>query len=80
MRFINVRQGNTTVVALENPDIGLTTGGISTCICVMAKGIVGGMPYLAMLHWEGFNASFDKHAPDATEQAQAIVDLSLIHI
>ncbi|MFZ4077766.1 MAG: hypothetical protein ACOYKA_07260 [Legionellaceae bacterium] len=74
MHLVDVKQNEKIVIALDRPDISLTTGGVSTCICIMLKGRVGKMPYLAMYHWDGFDASFNKHASHAPSQAENELD------
>ena len=71
---IDVKQNEKIVVPLDKPDVSLTTGGISTCICIMLKGRIGKMPYLAMYHWDGFDASFNKQASDAAIRAENELD------
>ena len=66
---ITVEQAELIVVADNVDDTVLITQGISTCICLCAKGLVGGMPFLAMYHWEGFSDDFDKQAEDAENKA-----------
>ena len=71
---IDVKQNEKIVVPLDKPDVSLTTGGIYTCICIMLKGRIGKMPYLAMYHWDGFDASFNKQASDAAIRAENELD------
>lgn len=74
MHPVDLKQNEKIVIALDRPDISLTTGGVSTCICIMLKGRVGRMPFLAMYHWDGFDASFNKHANDASIRAENELD------
>ncbi len=48
----------------------LITTGVSTCIAILAKGEANGIDYIALYHWEGFNASFNKNAEDALQLTQ----------
>lgn len=66
---IQVRQEEMVVLPLRSHKMALMTKGVSTCVCLMARGHVGEMPFLAMYHWDGFGPPFDKAAPNAREQA-----------
>jgi hypothetical protein len=69
LHSIQVLQEQMVVVPVTHPQIALMTKGVSTCLCLMAKGYVAGQPYLAMYHWDGFALSFNKAAHDASERA-----------
>lgn len=73
-RVIKVNANETEVVRLDAPNTVLTTGGVSTCICLLAEGDVEGIPYRAMYHWDGFDCSFNRQASNADQQADRIVD------
>ncbi len=58
MNYTKVEQEE--MIALEAENNGLWTEGISTCIGIMIQGSVDSKPFIAMYHWEGFSAYFDK--------------------
>ena len=67
---IEVEQDEMLVLANKKGRLVLTTEGVSTCICLLIRGRVGGVPYIGMYHWPGFDESFDRKAPDVRAQAK----------
>lgn len=65
---IRVRQGETKAIWSDD-DNSLVTDGVSTCICIMVLGRVESKQFLAMMHWDGFDHTFDKNASHARELA-----------
>jgi len=65
MQTIKVEQEELVIVTLDAQEKELITEGVSTCICFLAKGWVGRIPFLAMYHWDGFPERFDKFHPEA---------------
>lgn len=63
-----------TVVADVSQHPYLITNGVSTCICLMVKGTMGGVGYIGMHHWDGFDLSFNKHAPNAKKNAMRVIN------
>lgn len=74
-RRVNVEQSQMVVVSFgsEYSDICLTTGGVSTCICLLAEGRLGDTNYLAMYHWEGFSAAFNDNPANANKEVDACI-------
>ena len=53
----------------------IQTPGVSTCICIAAKGQFGTHPSMALFHRDGFDYDFDKQAVGAEDTAQDIIEL-----
>ncbi|MCX7091386.1 MAG: hypothetical protein NTU48_08060 [Legionellales bacterium] len=66
-----VKQAQLAVLEVCSGKETLRTSGVSTCICLLAKGQYGAHSFIAMYHWEGFSESLDKQAVNASEQAIA---------
>lgn len=81
VELIEVEMNETKLVTLNEGRAVLTTGGVSTCICILMKGrIMEDTPFLLMHHWEGFDLSFDKSAPDANHQAKLVLNNLFIEL
>ncbi len=72
--IINVEVGETRVVKATDDTTCLMTSGVSTCICLLIKGRVGSVPYLGMMHWDGFSYEFDKNSRQVEKHARQAVD------
>lgn len=74
-RLTKVQQNEMAVVEIVTGKEILYTVGVSTCVCLAVKGQYGAHPFLALLHWDGFNLNFDKHAPALEDRAFIEIDL-----
>ncbi len=70
-----VAQSQISVMEVCTGREALCTSGVSTCICILAKGQYGAHSFIAMQHWDGFSDSFDKQATNALEEARAVIDI-----
>lgn len=55
-----VAQNEIVVIEIETGKEVLYTEGVSTCICILAKGQYGTHPFLAMYHWDGFSDNVNR--------------------
>lgn len=57
------------VVAEASKHPFLITNGVSTCICILLKGSIGGVEFIGMYHWSGFGLNLNKKASVAKVKA-----------
>ena len=74
-RKTEIKQNEMAVNEIVTGKEVLCTAGVSTCICIAAKGQFGTHPFMALFHWDGFAYDFDKQAVGAEDTARAIIEL-----
>ena len=74
-RKTEIKQNEMAVTEIVTGKEVLCTAGVSTCICIAAKGQFGTHPFMALFHWDGFAYDFDKQAVGAEDTARAIIEL-----
>jgi hypothetical protein len=73
-RKTEIKQNEMAVVEVVTGKEVISTPGVSTCICISVKGQYGTHPFIALFHWEGLDARFDKKAPGAEERARDAIN------